>query len=526
MTVYVNTGNDQEAISLFQKAIGLEPRLAEAHNNLGVIYNNLGQFREAVSSLQEAIKLDPRFTEAYYNLGNTYFNLKEYDKAALLYQKAIELEPKFTEAYGRLGSVYINLKKYSEAIPWLKKTVELDPEDAIAYYNLGLAYSGLARYREAINAFKNFLKYAPDDFKEDKERVEHKFIPLLEQKIKQRSQSQRPVGASSPVEPEKMNVNKVEPVWAAEAPQRIKKVQQGLAGAARSIDTVEISAEAFIKLIEHQIAANDTRGLGATIKTVVTADYNQPGFAERILRNIPLAAALVSLALPLEEIVIALKQERLRQKDLEKFVRKLVAEMQRLQPTPQTKESPKPKPLKSPDQDEALKKIKNRTVPKVPKNRTVPKDASSSGLPRSAVIVMVEFSQALSGKRISDWDKLDIDSAQIQQAIASLGNPADIKEQLKAKGVVFVRAPPVWNSTAANYIDNKGIIYIILPNSASVEEIAHEINAVLNPELSHNDNNPEPVVLQIKTFGKTGGTTWGVQLHRYWRLLISLGSIQ
>ena len=47
----------------------MNPRSAEAHNNLGILLAKAKQTDEAISHYQRALALDPRYTEAHSNLG-------------------------------------------------------------------------------------------------------------------------------------------------------------------------------------------------------------------------------------------------------------------------------------------------------------------------------------------------------------------------------------------------------------------------------------------------------------------------
>ncbi len=58
-------------------------------------------------------------------------------------------------------------------------------------------------------------------------------------------------------------------------------------------------------------------------------------------------------------------------------------------------------------------------------------------------------------------------------------------QQIKEKDVTFVRAPP--EIGVANYVDEKGTLYILIPKDASQEDIVHEIQAVLLNQ-SHEEN--------------------------------------
>ncbi len=84
--------NAEQAIVLYQKAIGIKPDDA-AYYNMGNAYGELGEYQKAINVYKKAIKIKPDMHEAYYNMGNTYRELKKYQKAINAYQKAIEIEP-------------------------------------------------------------------------------------------------------------------------------------------------------------------------------------------------------------------------------------------------------------------------------------------------------------------------------------------------------------------------------------------------------------------------------------------------
>ena len=57
-----------QAISVYEKAIELNPEYYEAYNNLGVALGKNEQYEEAEKVLKQVIKLQPDFVEGHYNL--------------------------------------------------------------------------------------------------------------------------------------------------------------------------------------------------------------------------------------------------------------------------------------------------------------------------------------------------------------------------------------------------------------------------------------------------------------------------
>jgi Flp pilus assembly protein TadD len=61
-------GRSSDAIRQFQETIRVDPRHAQAHNNLGIALAKQGQTDEAIRHFQEALRLNPDSAEARKNL--------------------------------------------------------------------------------------------------------------------------------------------------------------------------------------------------------------------------------------------------------------------------------------------------------------------------------------------------------------------------------------------------------------------------------------------------------------------------
>ena len=89
------TRRTERAVELIKRAIGLNPNVAEAHNNLGNALRDLKRPAEALASYDKAIVLKPDFAAAHFNRGNELMDLKRPEEALASYARAIALKPDY-----------------------------------------------------------------------------------------------------------------------------------------------------------------------------------------------------------------------------------------------------------------------------------------------------------------------------------------------------------------------------------------------------------------------------------------------
>ncbi|NNE47937.1 MAG: protein kinase [Rhodothermales bacterium] len=171
--------NIHYAIQLFKRAIGLDPRYADAHAGLGEAYAQLYAFHArqvewrdlAVESSLKALMYDSNSSEAYAALGTAYLYDKEtHEEAVMAGKKAIELDPDNFIGYWVLGRIYHSTDRFEEAADLFNKVITLNPDFYTAYMDLRMAYEKLgdmARTEETLNraleVFDRYLAQHPDD---------------------------------------------------------------------------------------------------------------------------------------------------------------------------------------------------------------------------------------------------------------------------------------------------------------------------------------------------------------------------
>ena len=151
-------GKVDEAITLFQKALEIDPYYAVTHFNLGMALAEKGRMDDAIAEYQTALTLDPDNAQAHAKLGEALSQRGQIDEAVSQYGKALEANPYSAMAYNDLGLALVQKKQVDKAIEQYQKALEIDPNFALAHNNLGVVLFQNGQVAEAIVQYQMALK--------------------------------------------------------------------------------------------------------------------------------------------------------------------------------------------------------------------------------------------------------------------------------------------------------------------------------------------------------------------------------
>lgn len=134
----------QESIQLSEKAIQLQPQLAEAYLKRGRARANLNQLEAALQDFNKAIQLDPQSSQAYSARAKFYTVSRRFPEAQSDYAQALKRNPKLVDAYTYRGAMYLMWRKPQEALKDLNQALQLEPR------NLGALEARAALYFEQL----------------------------------------------------------------------------------------------------------------------------------------------------------------------------------------------------------------------------------------------------------------------------------------------------------------------------------------------------------------------------------------
>ena len=130
-----------KAITVLNRAIQVDPSLADAHYYLGMLYGARDGWNKALTAFRNATTADPAYIEAYCRVGETYLiELARVNDAVEPLERAIQMDPHHAQGRWLLGTAYFRQNRLDAAIHELQRAVELDPSSTDALYTLGLAH--------------------------------------------------------------------------------------------------------------------------------------------------------------------------------------------------------------------------------------------------------------------------------------------------------------------------------------------------------------------------------------------------
>ena len=109
---------------------------------------NSGNYEQAISNYRKALEIRPNNAKAQFNLGDVYYAKQSYDTAYTEFQKVLELSPDAklkSDALFNMGNCLLAQNKYYDAFNIYKVSLKMNPENENALYNLEFCRAHLVK---------------------------------------------------------------------------------------------------------------------------------------------------------------------------------------------------------------------------------------------------------------------------------------------------------------------------------------------------------------------------------------------
>ena len=136
-------GDPATAVSLFQRAIGLDPNFAMAYASLGVSYSDFGETALAAETTRKAYDLRNRVSESekYYIESNYHLNVTgDLVKASQINELWAQAYPRSDDPRRSMFVIYSDLGQHDKALEESREALRLDSSSGMNYANLVISY--------------------------------------------------------------------------------------------------------------------------------------------------------------------------------------------------------------------------------------------------------------------------------------------------------------------------------------------------------------------------------------------------
>jgi TolB-like protein/DNA-binding winged helix-turn-helix (wHTH) protein/Flp pilus assembly protein TadD len=148
----------ERSIEFFQQAIALDPDFARAYAGIADAYLLLAMYGDfpgdraaalARQSIERALALDPGLAEAHASQGMLAMHQEDYPSAERALRRAVSLDPHYAMAAMWLGSTLEEQGRINEALAALTKARAIDPAHPVIRFNLAHALMAHGDYADA-----------------------------------------------------------------------------------------------------------------------------------------------------------------------------------------------------------------------------------------------------------------------------------------------------------------------------------------------------------------------------------------
>ena len=161
---YAKAGDMTNAIADFNRALRINPKSAQAHNNLANAQRNIASYHDALVTYDKAIALNPDYFEAHNGRASVLMDLGRIDEAVSVFRDLHIKAPDDLKVMLNLGQGLISLGEFDEAQPVLEAILNRDPAHADAHFQLNriIRYTGdedhINQMKDVLKAPKNHVK--------------------------------------------------------------------------------------------------------------------------------------------------------------------------------------------------------------------------------------------------------------------------------------------------------------------------------------------------------------------------------
>ena len=146
-----------------EKAVSLDPNLADAHAVRGTLLRLTGKLEDAERAFRRALELNPGSVAAHSGYSAVLLEMGRAEDALREARRAVQLDPQSAAARRSLLARLVFVHQYGEAIEESNHLLEMKPDEADAYYYAAIAWTGRGDHKRAEENYRKAIDLNPAD---------------------------------------------------------------------------------------------------------------------------------------------------------------------------------------------------------------------------------------------------------------------------------------------------------------------------------------------------------------------------
>jgi tetratricopeptide (TPR) repeat protein len=160
---HIKLGDYKNAIVAIDNALAIQKTYVGNYTR-GVANDSLKNYPQAISDYNKAIGLSPNFEKAYYALSKVYVKNGDLDLAVKNATRSVQKFPEAPDAYETRSQVYYDRNELPEAINDLSKLETLVDDAKQVLFTRGIYYFEYKQYQNAKSDFSQILALSSDNY--------------------------------------------------------------------------------------------------------------------------------------------------------------------------------------------------------------------------------------------------------------------------------------------------------------------------------------------------------------------------
>ncbi|HEX9332957.1 MAG TPA: tetratricopeptide repeat protein, partial [Anaerolineales bacterium] len=174
-SILYSRGNVREAIAEYTIAIGLKPKLIEAHqkpdpqdrltdySSAPAEMYRIAKPAHRIIDLNKSLETNPGQANLFKERAAEYYRLWNYEQAIADYSSSLAIQPDDASALHLRGVAYEQLRQFDRAVEDYQRAITINPQLSDIYINRGVTFGQMGHFRQSIASLTEGIRLAPDN---------------------------------------------------------------------------------------------------------------------------------------------------------------------------------------------------------------------------------------------------------------------------------------------------------------------------------------------------------------------------